>query len=226
MSNQSFLERLQLDNDKTMLIQGIPSSIEKQFVKLSFSKNVTPLLKRKKIDFALLFAINNNQLCGILKDVFPALHEQSKLWIAFPKSSSKIVSDLNRDCTWEALCCKGYKISDEFELDNVWMGALFTLPQAEEVSIEEIEVVAISDISEEENDGRKFEKKLSVLPVELNSLFTKHKKAKEFFVSLPSRNQKEYVTWIQGAKRAETKERRLEAVLANLLAGKMNPSLD
>ncbi|PZP52076.1 MAG: hypothetical protein DI598_01585 [Pseudopedobacter saltans] len=224
MSNQSFLERLQLDNEKTMLIQGIPSSIEKQFVKLSFSKNVTPLLKRKKIDFALLFAINNNQLCSILKDVFPALHEQSKLWIAFPKSSSKIVSDLNRDCTWEALCSKGYKISDEFELDNVWMGALFTLPQLE--GAVQVEEIVVSENSEEENDGRKFEKKLSVLPVELNSLFTKHKKAKEFFVSLPSRNQKEYVTWIQGAKRAETKERRLEAVLANLLAGKMNPSLD
>ena len=223
MSNQTFLERLQLDNDKTMLIQGIPSSIEKQFVKLSFSKNVTPLLKRKKIDFALLFAINNNQLCTILKDVFPALHSQSKLWIAFPKSSSKIVSDLNRDCTWETLCNKGYKISDEFELDNVWMGALFTLPQAE--IKEEISISVIESL-EEESDDRKFEKKLSVLPVELNSLFTKHKKAKEFFVSLPSRNQKEYVTWIQGAKRVETKERRLEAVLANLLAGKMNPSLD
>jgi len=223
MSNQSFLERLQLDSDKTMLIQGIPSSIEKQFAKLSFSKNVTPLLKRKKIDFALLFAINNNQLCGILKDVFPALHTDSKLWIAFPKSSSKIVSDLNRDCSWEALSCKGYKVTDEFELDNVWMGALFTLPKEEVV---EAVVAAMEEAIEDENDGRKFEKKLSVLPVELNSLFTKHKKAKEFFVSLPSRNQKEYVTWIQGAKRAETKERRLEAVLANLLAGKMNPSLD
>ena len=222
MSNQSFLERLQLDNEKTMLIQGLPSSIEKQFVKLSFSKNVTPLLKRKRIDFALLFAINNHQLCCILKDVFPALHSDSKLWIAFPKSSSKIVSDLNRHCSWEALCGKGYRITDEFELDNVWMGALFMLPK-EDTAI--VETVAKEEV-EEESDGRKFEKKLSVLPVELNNLYTKHKKAKEFFVSLPSRNQKEYVTWIQGAKRAETKERRLEAVLANLLAGKMNPSLD
>lgn len=220
MSNQSFLERLQLDNEKTVLIQGLPSSIEKQFTKLSFSKNVTPLLKRKKIDFALLFAINNSQLCCILKEVFPALHVDSKLWIAFPKSSSKIVSDLNRDCSWEELCRQGYKISDEFELDNVWMGALFLLPK------EENAVAVATEETEDENDGRKFEKKLSVLPVELNSLFTKHKKAKEFFVSLPSRNQKEYVTWIQGAKRADTKERRLEAVLANLLAGKMNPSLD
>ncbi|WP_447641000.1 YdeI/OmpD-associated family protein [Paracnuella aquatica] len=162
-------------------------------------------------------------MCSILRDVFPALHSDSKLWIAFPKSSSKIVSDLNRDCSWEALCCKGYKISDEFDLDNVWMGALFMLPKEEVAAV--VENVPTEEV-EEENDGRKFEKKLSVLPVELNSLFTKHKKAKEFFVSLPSRNQKEYVTWIQGAKRAETKERRLEAVLANLLAGKMNPSLD
>lgn len=223
MSNQSFLERLQLDNEKTLLIQGLPSSIEKQFSKLSFSKNVTPLLKRKKIDFVLLFVINNNQLCTILKDVFPALHEASKLWIAFPKSSSKIVSDLNRDCKWDPICCNGYQVTDEFELDNVWRAALFTLPKEECAAVE---AVVADEVVEEEIDGRKFEKKLSMLPVELDSLFTKHKKAKEFFVSLPSRNQKEYVTWIKGAKRAETKERRLETVLANLLDGKMNPTIE
>ncbi len=71
--SQTLFEKLQLADEKNLLIQGLPSSIEKQFSKLSFAKNMTPLLKSRKIDFALVFAVNENQLNGILKDVMPAL---------------------------------------------------------------------------------------------------------------------------------------------------------
>ena len=67
MSSQSLLEKLQLNEEKNLLLQGLPLSIEKQFLKLSFSKNVTPLLKSKKIDFALIFAFSQKQLKEILK---------------------------------------------------------------------------------------------------------------------------------------------------------------
>ena len=61
MSNQTLFEKLELVDEKNLLIQGLPSGIEKQFVKLSYAKNVTPLLKTKKVDFALVFAVNQNQ---------------------------------------------------------------------------------------------------------------------------------------------------------------------
>ena len=78
MSSQSLLEKLQLKDERNLLLQGLPLAIEKQFIKLSFSKNVTPLLKSKKIDFALVFAFSKNQLQEILKEVIPALHTESK----------------------------------------------------------------------------------------------------------------------------------------------------
>ena len=82
MSSPSLLEKLQLKDERNLLIQGLPSSIEKQFIKLSFSKNLTPLLKSRKIDFALVFAINQKQLRCILADVIPHLQPDAKLWIA------------------------------------------------------------------------------------------------------------------------------------------------
>jgi len=88
--SQPLFEKLQLQDEKNLLIQGLPSSIEKQFTKLSFAKNVTPLLKTRKIDFALIFAVNENQLSGILREVLPALHQDAKLWIAFPKAASSV----------------------------------------------------------------------------------------------------------------------------------------
>lgn len=121
----SLLEKLQLNEEKNLLIQGLPSSIEKQFVKLSFAKNVTPLLRSKKIDFALVFAVNQNQLNGILKEVLPALGPNAKFWVAYPKSASKIVSDLNRDGSWQFVCQCGFETSEEVVLDHVWTAMRF-----------------------------------------------------------------------------------------------------
>ena len=124
--SQNILEKLELRDEKNILIQGLPSSIEKQFVKLSFSKNVTPLLKSRKIDFALVFAVNENQLNGIMREVLPAMHANAKVWIAYPKTSSKIVTDLNKSCTWNCVCNEGFESCDEVTLDHVWTAMRFS----------------------------------------------------------------------------------------------------
>ena len=99
----TIFEKLQIRNEQTLLIQGLPSSIEKQFNKVSFAKNLTPLLRSRKIDFALVFAVSESQLNTILKDILPALKSESKLWVAYPKLTSKIVTDLNRSGCWMKL---------------------------------------------------------------------------------------------------------------------------
>ena len=124
--SQTLFEKLHLKDEKNLLVQGLPSTIEKQFVKLSFAKNVTPLLKMKKIDFALVFALNQKQLNDILSDVLPALQPNAKLWIAFPKLTSKIVSDLNRDCTWRFLYQSGFESGELIIMDYVWSALQFT----------------------------------------------------------------------------------------------------
>lgn len=219
MSNPTVLEKLQLKDEKTLLIQGLPSAIEKQFAKLTYAKNVTPLLKSKKVDFALVFALSQNQLNNVLKEVFPALHDETKLWVAYPKTASKIVSDLNRDCSWEYLTRHEYESVRQVTLDHVWSAMRFKkhdkIPNRAR---------AFSEIKSSELNGIDFEKRLVVPPIELEKLFTKHNQAHEFFSSLSFTNQKEYVIWIEGAKKEDTRKRRLETTLEKLLAGKKNPS--
>lgn len=123
--SQTLFEKLQLADEKNLLIQGLPSSIEKQFSKLSFAKNMTPLLKNRKIDFALVFAVSENQLNGILQDVMPSLKDGSKFWVAFPKATSKIVTDLNRERSWNRLTNDGYESIERVELDHVWTAMRF-----------------------------------------------------------------------------------------------------
>ncbi len=219
MSNQSVFEKLQLKDEKNLLIQGIPSSIEKQFAKMTYAKNVTPLLKSKKVDFALVFALSQHQLNNVLKEVFPALSAETKLWIAYPKTASKIVSDLNRDCSWDVLTKNGYESVRQVAIDNVWTAIRFktldTIPNRSR---------SFSEIKHPDLMGIDFEKRLVVPPAELGSMFLKHKEAQVFFTSLSFTNQKEYVSWIEGAKKEETRKRRVETALEKLLAGKRNPS--
>lgn len=151
MSQLSIVEKLHLNEERNLLIQGLPSSIEKQFAKLSFAKNVTPLLKSRKIDWALVFAVNENQLNGILKEVLPALHDESKLWIAYPKTTSKISSDLNRDCSWSALTCCGYQGVAQVALDHVWSALWWKKGGLEDST--EITIEAVTEFEEAEADA-------------------------------------------------------------------------
>ena len=138
--SQTVFEKLQLSDERNLLIQGLPSSIEKQFSKLSFAKNMTPLLKIRKIDFALVFAVNENQLNGILKDVMPSLKGESKFWVAYPKVTSKIVTDLNRESSWNRLTCAGYDSIERVELDHVWSAMRFV--KGEEPEVEKVVVAS------------------------------------------------------------------------------------
>lgn len=137
--SQTILDKLALKNEKNILIQGLPSSIEKQFAKLSFAKNLTPLLKTRKLDFALIFAVSENQLNSILSDIAPALKTETRLWVAHPKTTSKISTDLNRDSSWSSLFNMGYETLETVSLDHVWQAISFN--KVEEVLVvEEVKV--------------------------------------------------------------------------------------
>jgi len=215
MSSPSLLEKLQLKDEKNLLIQGLPSSIEKQFIKLSFSKNLTPLLKSRKIDFALVFAINQTQLKCILADVMPHLQPDAKLWIAYPKLASKIASDLSRESSWEFLSDYGYEGVRAAALDNVWTALRFK-------QVNEGEKKTLNFCATNPAPGVDYVKRTIQVPSELQQLFKKNKSAETFFESLAFTHRREYVEWIVSAKRAETKARRLETTMEKLIAGKKN----
>lgn len=214
MSSQAMLEKLHLKDEKNLLIQCLPSSIEKQFAKLSYAKNVTPLLRSRKIDFALVFAVNQQQLNQILSEVFPALHSQSKLWVAYPKQTSKIVSDLGRDSSWDYLVEHDFKSVSSIALDHVWSAMRFTKNG--------------NHVNEQDDDALNgiidMEERTVSVPDELEAFFNEDGELQEFFSSLSFTNRKEYVVWIESAKKTDTRKRRVEQAVKKLKAGKKNPS--
>jgi len=213
MSSQSLLEKLQLKEEKNLLLQGLPLSIEKQFLKFSFSKNVTPLLKIKKVDFALIFAFSQKQLKEILKEVVPALHADSKFWIAYPKASSKIASDLSRETSWDFIAAYGYETVRLVAVDNLWSAARFKKPDPNKQ-------IKGSFSSENPAPGVDYETRTVETPAALQKLLDKNKNAAVFFESLSFSHKREYVEWIISAKREDTKSKRLDVTMEKLTAQK------
>lgn len=62
--------------------------------------------------------------------------------------------------------------------------------------------------------------RLVEVPADLKKLFTKNKKAKEIFDGMSYTHRKEYVNWINEAKKEETRQRRLIKAIEMLLEKK------
>ena len=215
----NLLEKLQFNDEKNLLIQGLPSSIEKQFFRLTFAKNVTPLLKSKKIDFALVFAINEAQLTSIVREVLPALHNNAKFWVAYPKKASKIVTTLYRDCSWNCITGSGYESIREVPLDHVWTAIRFKRSDATHA----LAKAAIRDAALE-SAGVDLVGRVVRPPADFAKELRRSKVASHFFEELSFTDQKEYVVWISSAKKEETRMRRLGQAIDKLIAGKKNPA--
>jgi len=67
------------------------------------------------------------------------------------------------------------------------------------------------------------EERIVDLPQKLDKSLKSHPQEKAFFDSLSYTNRKEYANWIREAKKAETKEKRLNSAMVKLKLMKKNP---
>jgi len=217
--SQTLLEKLQFKDERNLLVQGLPSAIEKQFVKLAFAKNLTPLLKIRKIDFALVFAINEHQLGNIVREVLPALQRDAKFWVAYPKVGSKIATTLYRDCSWECVTGEGYEVVRQVAIDHVWTAVRFKKSDT-------VTALAKAAVREAvlESAGIDLVDRTISPPADFAKELRRSKVASHFFEELSFTDQKEYVVWISSAKKEETRSRRLGQAIDKLIAGKKNPA--
>lgn len=99
--------------------------------------------------------------------------------------------------------------------------SLADLPKTDHLGAYILEAMALTEqgtIPRELNT--KVKKPIAEPPSELIELLKSNPKAKAAFDSFPPSHQKEYINWITEAKREETKQRRLQQTIENLLEGK------
>jgi len=78
-----------------------------------------------KFDFVQLFVKDSAELNRFLKKAISAVKPDGLLWISYPKRTSKVQSDLNRDVIWDLLKQHGLVGVSLISIDNVWSAMRF-----------------------------------------------------------------------------------------------------
>ena len=73
-----------------------------------------------KFDWIQIFAKNQAELKAYLPKAVRALKSESLLWVSFPKGSSKIQTDLNRDNGWEVISKTSLKLINLISVNETW----------------------------------------------------------------------------------------------------------
>lgn len=76
-------------------------------------------------DFVHVFVYNQNDLSRLAPEAIRALKHDGLLWISYPKISSKMKSDLNRDKGWGPVTEAGMAGIAQIAIDEVWSALRF-----------------------------------------------------------------------------------------------------
>jgi hypothetical protein len=180
-------------------------------------------LRHGGLDLILLFVTDKKALMSQWQKALRAVKESGALWIAYPKKSSGVPSDLSAaNSEWEVYKGSPWQPVSSISIDGTWSARRFMhrpgLAEQRGQGQEEV----IRDV-----DGSIcVDKKNRVVapPTDLLQLLKKSPQAGMFLDSLSFTNKREYVEWIITAKRPETRAQRRAQTIEKLLMGKRNPS--
>jgi hypothetical protein len=76
-------------------------------------------------DFVHLFVKNFAELDEWIDCALKAVEHDALFWISYPKGSSGVQTDLNRDSLWEAMLPKGIRPVTQVSVDQTWSAVRF-----------------------------------------------------------------------------------------------------
>ena len=174
-------------------------------------------------NLVLLFVFSKKELKGQWPKALASLEPDGALWVAYPKKSSGIDSDLTAmNSDWEVYRNSAWQPVASISIDDTWSGVRFRhapgLSQQRAQRQEEMLRDADGTVCIDRKN------RVITPPADLQQQLNKHAKARSFFDGLAFTNRREYVGWIIDAKRPETRAERLTKTVDMLLKGKKNPS--
>ena len=87
----------------------------------------TTILKEttEPVEFIQFFAKDRTELEAHLKGLITKLDSKGWLWISYPKGTSKIKTDINRDSIWKYATELGLKAVHQIAIDDTWSAMRF-----------------------------------------------------------------------------------------------------
>ncbi len=198
--NKALIKKLNIKDGQTVLLINCPKELESNFVGLDLDKNSG---KKDTYDSVIVFVHDEKELEKLLPENLSFSKKEGKFWVAYPKKSGSISSDLNRDSIWKIV--NGLKMNPNklISMNTDWsiMSLVKQSAQKKESKFGQ------------DPPGVDRKTKTVIPPKDLQSEFDANPEAKTFFESLAFSHKREYVGWIHEAKKEETRERRVKKTI-------------
>jgi hypothetical protein len=118
--------KLNLKDQKQILIVGAPQSFESEIATLKDLDIVRDLKKTKAIGFSLAFVTKQDQVDRIAPEIGKKAEGDAVVWFAYPKGSSKnYKSELNPDSRWKVMGQAGFEPVRMVAIDEDWTATRF-----------------------------------------------------------------------------------------------------
>jgi hypothetical protein len=117
-------DKLRLQAGQRALVMNAPQSF---YTTLGDTLNSINVLSEPEgeLDFAIVFSPDSGELAATLPEVVAHLVEDGLLWVAYPKRSSRVKTDLSRDLFWDILRAYGYRAVTHVYIDPFWTAMRF-----------------------------------------------------------------------------------------------------
>jgi hypothetical protein len=214
----SIAQKLRIKDKDTLLALDAPADFKKNLGKLPAGVNLAT--SGKEYNQIHWFVMNKAQLEKQVGKILKLLKEDTVVWVYYPKGSSKLQTDLNRDKGWEILMQHQDKLAwiNLISFDDTWSAFGFRA-KTEADKKKEAKPKAEREIFKYANS----ETKEIRLPEDLAAALKKNKAEAAYFNSLSFSNKREYVEWIITAKREETRAERIKGTIERLGKQWKNP---
>ncbi len=194
-------KKLHIKEGQKVLIKNVPDELKNIISEIPGQRNTNDFENIHAAEVGLLFVQNQAELKELLQMFLQGLRSSYILWLAYPKKSGSVTTDISRDAGWEHAKAMGLEPVSIISLSDDW-SALRMRPTHEiQTTIAERNARQLTPPAE------------LIVPAELIDALDQFPDLRIAFDTLPYSHKKEHIQSIESAKREETRIKRVEKSL-------------
>lgn len=124
MGSSALAKKLQIKPGQRMVIINAPEGYLEELKPLPEGAELAEK-PEGTFDFVQLFVRSLDELDRLAPTAIGAARREGLLWITYPKQSSKVKTDINRDTAWKAMDKTGWRPVANVAVDDVWSALRF-----------------------------------------------------------------------------------------------------
>lgn len=221
--NEALIRKLRLTPEMKAVVFNAPSSygvIEELGLSAEASVKADEGNGTGDYDFVLLFVTSLAELEQLAAAAIKAASTDALLWISYPKGTSKIKTDINRDTGWAVMIKLGVEGVAMISMNDTW-SAMRYRPAGVAKTKRTRKGDAVPTLS---IPPSKADVPLPEMATDLKAALDESPAASDFYGTLTDSMKRDYLNWVLDAKKEETRAKRIAATVDKLENGLKRPT--